>query len=74
MPKKTDAVRIEVHVKHMTREPNGKKEPRAYLVSNGKKDAWIPASAVIDSDDELEIGKHTTIEISTELAEDKELV
>lgn len=74
MAKQTDLTWLNVEVKHVTHEPHGLKEPRAYLVSNGKRQAWLPASAITDSDDDLAIGVHTRIEISTSLAEDKELV
>jgi hypothetical protein len=64
---------IDVEIVHFTTDVVTKK-PKAFLVDNGKKRSWIPASAVVDSDDDLTIGKHTRIEIATSMAEDKELV
>lgn len=69
----SDTTWIDVEVVHLTTDPVTKK-PKAFLVSNGKDRVWLPASAIVDSDDDLTIGKHTSIEISTSLAESKELV
>jgi hypothetical protein len=73
MAKQTDTAWIDVEILHVTIDASDKK-PRAWLVTNGKTKAWLPASAIVDSDDDLKIGVHTRIEISTSLAEDKELV
>lgn len=63
---------IKVEIKHGTKDKLG--YPKAWLVTNGHREAWVPAAAVVDSDEDLKIGMHTRIEIATSLAEDKGLV
>ena len=46
----------------------------AWLVSNGKKTAWIPKSQVIDSEETLERGVATKIELPIWICEQKQLV
>lgn len=58
---KTSEVEIDVDVKHET--------DKAYLVSDGDKEAWIPKSAVSDYCEED--GRITSIIISERLAIEK---
>jgi hypothetical protein len=71
---KSDNAWIDVKCIAMTRWPTGKKEPKAYLVYNGKTQVWIPAILVLDSDADLDVGVSTRIEMSQEIAEEKGLV
>lgn len=50
------------------------KTDAAVLVSNGKTRAWVPLAAIIDSEDDIVIGKTNSIEITESLATDKDLV
>jgi hypothetical protein len=63
---------ISIEVKAKTTWPNGK--TKAVLVSNGKQEAWLPYSQIVDMGEELEVGVETSIEISERTAEEKELV
>lgn len=74
MNKKSDNAWISVKCIAITRWPTGKKEPKAYLVYNGKAQVWIPAQAVLDSETDLDVGVETKIEMSQEFAEEKGLV
>lgn len=46
----------------------------AVLIDNGKDQAWVPLSQVVDSEDDLVPGTHTKIELPDWLAEEKGLV
>ena len=69
---KSDNAWINVKCIAMTRWPN--KDPKAYLVYNGKTQTWLPATAVLDSEVDLDVGVSTKIEMSQEFAEEKGLV
>jgi hypothetical protein len=62
---------VSIEVKAKTTWPNGK--TKAVLVSNGKKEAWLPYSQIVDMEQELEVGVECGIEISERTAEEKEL-
>lgn len=57
---------IDVTVVHMT--------DAAVLVTNGKREAWLPKSEIVDEEDDLVVGVATRIEVPVWLLEAKELV
>ena len=46
----------------------------AVLLSNGKDEAWVPRSQIIDEEDALDKGVATRVELPVWLAEKKGLV
>ena len=47
---------------------------KAWLMDNGQRDAWIPKSQVVDSEDELKVAIDTRVELPVWLLERSELV
>jgi hypothetical protein len=47
---------------------------RAVLLWNGKNEAWVPRSRIIDTEADLERGVATKVELDVAFAEDKGLV
>lgn len=59
-----------IDVTCLRESPSGK----AWLVTNGSKESWIPKSQVIDEEEELRPGLATKIELPAWLLESEELV
>lgn len=47
---------------------------KAVLLSNGSREAWVPKSQILDSEDDIGVGVETKVELPVWLAEVKELV
>jgi hypothetical protein len=47
---------------------------KAVLLWNGKNEAWVPRSRLIDTEEDLERGVATRVELDVAFAEDKGLV
>lgn len=46
----------------------------AVLINDGKRNAWLPRSAILDTEDDIEKGEKNSFEIPESLAADKDLV
>lgn len=62
----TDSVWIDVTVRLVS--------PLAVLLFNGHREAWIPRSQIIDSEDDLALAAVTKVELPVWLAEKSGLV
>lgn len=66
MPGKKDTTWLKVDIRAET--------DMAVLVYNGKVTAWVPKSQILDSSDDIVVGKPNSIEVANWLAADKDLV
>jgi hypothetical protein len=64
--RKNDNIWLSVHIRS--------RSEKAIQVDNGHLKAWIPKAAIVDYEDDLEVGTHTKIEIPEWLALEKDLI